>query len=159
MKQAIQPYNEEAAIQALYQSLATDIEFQEIHPAPIVKPAPLVDTNSVAFRELVRQEASRIRCAETARNLQRQANPLPALVLPVATLGAAGYLAFQIATNFNPVAALVSVGGMLIVGALTKPSHRKEPDAPGYMPRNSEPVKQANINVNPVVNIAVNVQQ
>ena len=152
----------------LYLELApTDIEClpvlmpeQKPVPAPEQRPVPkpagtltreqlTAKIRSDYFAELDRQQANNVQVSRAAGTL--------ALVQGSAIV-AGGVLAYQIVTAFNPTALAITAAIMGAVGLLTYP-RKARAENPTWMPCNSEPVKTQIANVNPVVNVTVNMTQ
>ena len=152
MKQQIQPYREQCR-----PDLAPEyIDFELLgEQTPAIIPAH--DEQMIAK---IRQEYAmqqQIRQREQSA-LSRQSFAVTAVKMGALATG--GALIWQIATAFNPAALAVTAGIVGVVGVLTYPGKRQE-EQPTWMPKSDAPVasKQSTVNVNPVVNIAVNVQQ
>lgn len=134
----------------------------DIAPTPLEiserKPLPAAEQKRV---DMIRQEYQMQQAIQAREQSEISAKSGAVTLVKLGAIATGGALVWQIAAAFNPVALAVTAGVVGAVGLLTYPSKRRE-EAPTWMPRGGEPVaanKQATVNVNPVINVAVNVTQ
>jgi hypothetical protein len=145
----------------------TDVEIVVVEPAqrsPVLEISERKPDASVQAKrsEMIRQEYARQQQLAQAQYSPVSRESGAITLLKLGSLGAGGALAWEIATAFNPTALAITAGVMAFVGLLTYPRKSQPREQPTWMPKNPHPVpgyKQANVNINPVINVSVNVQQ
>ena len=153
MKQQIQPYREQCRPDLAPEYIDFELLGEQYLPTQ-TRPEDNQRVQMIRHEYAMQQQ---IRQREQSQ-VSRQSFAVTAVKLGALATG--GALIWQIATAFNPAALAITAGIVGVVGVLTYPGKRQE-DQPTWMPKSDAPVasKQSTVNVNPVVNIAVNVQQ